>query len=135
MELKTQLFWLFIGAIPIACIAWTITNEEIFREPREFCIKKSNTSKSILTRKLFYLFTCEYCFSHYVTVLFICFTGYKLLLNDWRGYVIAGFSLVWMANVYMSMFALIRQGIKKERVVIKDIEHKIQKESKSTKVK
>ena len=134
MELKTQLFWLFIGAIPIACIAWTVINEEIFKEPREFCIKKSNIAKSILTRKLFYLFTCEYCFSHYVTVLFICFTGYKLLLPDWRGYIISGFSLVWMANVYMSMFAFIRQGIKKERVVIKDIEHKIKKKVKVPKL-
>jgi hypothetical protein len=24
------------------------------------------------------------------------FSGYKLLLPDWRGYIIAGFSLVWL---------------------------------------
>lgn len=31
-----QLLKLLILAIPVACIAWTVTHEEIFREPREF---------------------------------------------------------------------------------------------------
>jgi hypothetical protein len=122
MALGTQIVWLFIGAIPIACIAWTVTNEEVFREPREFCIKKSQLSKAVLVRKLFYLFTCEYCFSHYVAALFIYFTDYKLLLNDARGYVIALFALVWIANVYMSLFAFIRQDIKKEKFEILEIQ-------------
>ncbi|WP_298224075.1 hypothetical protein [Flavobacterium sp.] len=127
MDPTTQLFWLFTGAIPISCIAWTVTNEEIFREPREYCIKRSILSKKLLSRKFFYLFTCEYCFSHYITILFICFTNYKLLLPDWRGYLLAGFALVWIANIYMSLFAFLRQGIKKERIEIKDIEQHIPK--------
>ena len=49
----------------------------------------------------------------------LCFTGYKLLLSDWRGYVIAGFSMVWIANVYMSLFGLIKQDINKEKMEIK----------------
>ena len=101
MTLSTQLFWLFVLAVPIACIAWTVTHEEVFREPRAYCIKKSLTCKTLLQRKFFYLFTCEYCFSHYVTILFIFLTDYKLLLSDWRGYLIAGFSLVWIANIYI----------------------------------
>jgi hypothetical protein len=44
------------------------------------------------------------------------------LLTDWRGYIIAGFSLVWIANTYMSIFALIRQTIKKEITEIKVLE-------------
>ena len=32
-----QVALLFILAIPIACVAWTLTHEEIFREPRERC--------------------------------------------------------------------------------------------------
>ena len=40
-------------------------------------------------------------------------TGYKLLLDDWRGYLIAGFALVFIANIYMSLFALIRVDLKK----------------------
>ncbi len=37
---------------------------------------------------------------------------------DWKGYIIAGFSLVWIANIYMSLFGLIRQDIKKEKTEI-----------------
>jgi len=35
MSIVLQLVWLFVLAIPIASIAWTITHEEIFRETRE----------------------------------------------------------------------------------------------------
>lgn len=122
MILNVQIIWLFILAIPIACLSWTVTHEEIFKEPRDFCIKKSTNSKTLFTRKLFYLFTCEYCFSHYVTLIFIFFTDYKLLSTNWFGYVIALFSLVWIANLYMSLFGLLRQDIKKEKVVIKTLE-------------
>jgi hypothetical protein len=116
--MKTQIFGLFLLSIPIACVAWTITHEEIFKEPREYCVGRCKDGKTILERKFFYLFTCEYCFSHYVTIFFIFFTDYKLLMPDWRGYVIALFSLVWIANVYMSLFALIRQDVKKEKTEI-----------------
>jgi len=124
VNLTLQIASLFILAIPIACVAWTVTHEEVFREPREFCVRKSQKSKTIAVRKFFYLFTCEYCFSHYVTILFLFITHYQLLFMDWRGYVIAGFSLVWIANVYMSLFGLIRQDISKEKAEIKMIEKK-----------
>jgi hypothetical protein len=114
-----QVLWLFILAIPIACVAWTVTHEEVFREPREYCANRCVTGKSILERKFFYLFTCEYCFSHYVTILFLFLTEYKLLMTDWRGYIIAGFALVWIANVYMSLLGLIRQDIVREKSEIK----------------
>ncbi len=116
---------LFLLAIPIACAAWTVTHEEIFKEPRAFCVRRCKNGKTILERKFFYLFTCEYCFSHYVTAFFIFFVDYKLLMPDWRGYVIALFSLVWIANVYMSLFALIRQEVKKEKTEIELMEQKI----------
>ena len=116
--IKTQIFELFLLSIPIACVAWTITHEEIFKEPREYCLGRCKDGKTIVERKFFYLFTCEYCFSHYVTIFFIFFTDYRLLILDWRGYVISLFSLVWIANVYMSLFALIRQDVKKEKTKI-----------------
>lgn len=122
MTIKMQICWLLILALPIACVAWTITHEEVFREPRDYCTRRSLSGKTLLVRKFFYLFTCEYCFSHYVTILALIFTGYKLLLDDWRGYIIAGFSLVWVANVYMSLFGLIRLDMKKERTAIKKME-------------
>ncbi|MEP6736176.1 MAG: hypothetical protein ABJA70_11690 [Chryseolinea sp.] len=122
MSLQTQLIWLFILAIPIACIAWTVTHEEVFREPREFCLKRSKEGRTLVRRKFFYLFTCEYCFSHYVTAVFVALTDFKLLMNDWRGYLIAGFALVWIANVYMGLFYLIRIDLKKERTEVEALE-------------
>ena len=50
---------------------------------------------------------------------FLIIIRFKLLYPDWRGYLIAGFALVWMANVYMSLFARIRLDVKRERVQIK----------------
>ena len=123
-----QLLWLFILSIPIACISWTVTHEEIFKEPRDFCVGKSQNCKYLFQRKFFYLFTCEYCFSHYVTLFFIIMTNYKLLLDNWFGYFIAEFSLVFMANVYMCLFALLRQQIKKEKVAVIEIEKNINEE-------
>ena len=130
MTIMLQTGWLFLLAIPVACLAWTVTHEEVFREPREYCSNRCKIGKTIMERKFFYLFTCEYCFSHYVTVVFLFLTNYKLLLDDWRGYIIAGFALVWIANVYMSIFNLLRQNIKKEKTEIEYME----KESMTTSV-
>ena len=93
MDLKRQLVMLFVLAIPVACVAWTVTHEDVFREPREYCVEQSKTCRGLLKRKFFYLFTCEYCFSHYVTVAFLVITRYRLLYTDWRGYLLAGFAL------------------------------------------
>jgi hypothetical protein len=116
IPLNLQIVYLFLLAIPIACIAWTVTHEEVFREPREYCVEKSQRCKKLLQRKFFYLFTCEYCFSHYVTIIFLIITRYHLVFPDWRGYLIGGFSLVWIANVYMSLFGRIRIDLKKDKL-------------------
>lgn len=116
MLLTDQVLNLFLLALPIACIAWTVTHEEAFKEPREFCEKKSKNSKSLIEKKFFYLFTCEYCFSHYVTLFFLIITNYQLMFADWRGYLIGGFALVWIANIYMSIYGLVRVGLKKEKL-------------------
>ena len=105
-------------AMPIAAITWTVTHEEVFREPRDFCLQRSQSASSLPERKFFYLFTCEYCFSHWVTLAFLLFTGFKLLYDDWRGYVISGFTLVWLANHFMSLFGRLRLGIKSERIEV-----------------
>jgi len=114
--ISNQITSLFIIALPIACIAWTVTHEEIFGELKNYCVKCSEQSKSLVKRKFFYLFTCEYCFSHYVTILMLIITKYHLLFDDWRGYLIAGFSLVWIANIYMSLYGRVRIDLKKERI-------------------
>jgi hypothetical protein len=127
MTIYLQIAWLFLLPLPIACITWTVTHEEAFREPREYCSKRSKQGKSLVERKFFYLFTCEYCFSHYVTIVFLFLTGYKLLIADWRGYLIAGFSLVWIANMYMNLFSFLRQDIKKEITEINLLEKRSDK--------
>ena len=125
MPLGTQLLLLFILSIPIACIAWTVTHEEVFREPREYCLKRSEEGKTLLERKFFYLFTCEYCFSHYVTIAILLITGFRMVFDDWRGYLISGFSLVWIATVYMSLYVMIRTDDKKDKMIIKEKEQEL----------
>ena len=114
--LRLQLIYLVVLAIPIACVAWTITHEEVFREPRDYCVKRTQNCRRWYERKFFYLFTCEFCLSHYVTALFLIITRYKLLYPDWRGYLIAFFALVWIANQYMSLYNRLRLDIKTERL-------------------
>ena len=121
MSLQTQVVWLFILSIPIASVAWTITHEELFREMREYCEKRSKNCNRLLERKIFYVFTCEFCLSHWITLFFVLLTGYRLLLEDWRGVLLALLALVWVANLYMSIYGRLRLGIKSER---KEIELK-----------
>jgi hypothetical protein len=130
LDLKTQIVTLFVLAIPVACVAWTVTHEEIFREPREFCVERSKHCRRLLERKFFYLFTCEYCFSHYIAILFLFLTRFKLLFPNWRGYVISWLALVWVANQYMSLYNRLRLDIKGEK-----IEHKLMEEANSGKAK
>ncbi|HEY7099010.1 MAG TPA: hypothetical protein VH437_19960 [Terriglobales bacterium] len=126
MSLSVQLVWLFVLALPIASIAWTVTHEEVFREPREYCQRQSKEHQSFYCRKFYYLFTCEYCFSHYVVAIFLIITRYKLLLPDWRGYLIALFALVWLSNFYMGLYSRLRLDIKHERVAIKAVEEVVE---------
>ena len=116
--LMHQTGMLLLLAIPIACMSWTVTHEEVFREPRDFCKRKSQDCSSLPERKFFYLFTCEYCFSHYVTALVLIFTRYQLLYTSWRGYLLAEFALVLIANIYMSLYNRLRLDIKHENVAI-----------------
>jgi hypothetical protein len=127
MSEKTQMLWLFVLAAPVACVAWTVTHEDVFSEVHEWCVRKSEKSRSPYLRKFFYLFTCEYCFSHYVAGAVVLVTGYRLLIPDWRGALLAWFTLVWVANVYMSLFGRLRLDIKRERVEIKVEEKEAEK--------
>jgi hypothetical protein len=115
---SAQLLWLFVLALPVAAVAWTVTHEEVFREPRDWCARRSRRSRRIATRKFFYLFTCEYCFSHYVAAGAVAVTGFRMLLDDWRGWVIGWLALVWVANTYMSLFGRLRLDIRRERIEI-----------------
>jgi len=72
-----------------------------------------------------------------VTIFFLIITGYKLLFDDWRGVLIGGFSLVWVANIYMSIFGLVRVGLKEKKmdadikeVELKEVKEEIKSETK-----
>lgn len=116
--LSHQFSFLLLLGLAVSCVSWTVTHEEIFREPREFCKDKSHNCRQLYQRKFFYLFTCEYCFSHYVTALFLILTHFQMLYSGWRGFVIAEFALVWVANVYMGAYNRLRLEIKAENLSI-----------------
>jgi hypothetical protein len=117
-QISLQVAWLLLLALPVATVTWTLTHEEIFREAREYCSERSRTCRRLVQRKFFYVFTCEYCLSHYVAALFVGFTGFRLLLDDWRGFVLALFALVAVGNMYMSLFGRLRVDIKSERLEV-----------------
>jgi hypothetical protein len=132
VTLTEQIVGLFVLAIPIASVAWTVTHEEIFREPREYCSHRSQNCRRLIERKFFYLFTCEYCFSHYVTAIFLLITRYRLLYEDWRGYLVSFFALVWVANLYMTFYAHYKVEVRVDRFEAKKIEHEVKEMTERT---
>lgn len=121
-----QIVGLFVLALPIACVVRTVIYEEVFREPREWCQEKSKACARFVARKFYYLFTCEYCFSHWVTLIFVAATGYKLMYADFRGYVIGFFALVFVANFYLNLYSRLRLEIHSEKKSIEAKEKQIE---------
>ncbi len=119
LSLAHQFGSLLLLGLAVACVSWTVTHEEVFREPRETCNHGRVLCGRLYQRKFFYLFTCEYCFSHYVTALVLILTRFQMLYAGWRGYILAEFALVWVANIYMSAFNRLRLEIKHENLEIK----------------
>jgi hypothetical protein len=119
MTLIEQIFGLVTVALAVASVSWTVTQEEIFREVREFCERRSSKASGIVERKFFYVFTCEYCFSHWVTLVFLILTGFYLWIDDWRGRVLAFFVIAWLANQFMSLYRRLRVEIKRENILAK----------------
>lgn len=109
---------LLILALPVACASWTIAMTEIFRFPREAIkawAKKRPDSK--FRHLVSYLPTCYYCTSHYVAEFFLVsayVAGMKKLdfTYGWTsavvGFIIATFTLVWVANLYLTGFNIYR---------------------------
>lgn len=131
MTIGDQIRWLLLLAIPVACVAWTVTHEELFAEVHDFCVTASRRAPTLIARKFFYLFTCEYCFSHYVSAAMVALTRFHLLLDDWRGLAFAWLSLVWVANVYMGLFLLLRLDLKHERVAVQAEELAVEDQKKA----
>ena len=127
MDIGTQVFWLIILSAVVASIAWTVTQEEIFREWREYCDERCENCRTLWERKIFYVFTCEYCFSHWITILILILTGFRLLIDDWRGYVLAFFVIPWISNQLMSVYRRLRVGIKHENALAEFVREEAEK--------
>ncbi len=123
-NLTEQLIWLIVLAIPVASVTWTVIHEDIFREPRDWLTRCSEEAPRWWQRKFCYVFMCEYCFSHYVAAGAVTLVGYKLLLPDWRGYLLAWLAVVAIANVYMSAYSRLRVEIKKGRAEAHETENR-----------
>ena len=122
MTIAEQVFSIAILSMVVASIAWTVTQEEIFAEWRDLCKDRSQTCRTLVQRKFFYVWTCEYCFSHWVTLLILILTGFQVLFADWRGYVLAFFLLPWIANQWMSLYRHLRVDIKHEKLLAEKVE-------------
>lgn len=116
-DLLTQVLELLVLAIPVAWAAWTVTHEEAFREFKDYCVAKSRLCRNVAERKFFYLFTCEYCFSHWCALAFQLAFQFRMVYSDWRGYLVSFPALVWTANVYMNLYQLTRVDIRRDRAV------------------
>ena len=123
------IIWLLIVSLPVACVSWTVTHEEIFAELREWCARQSARARTLAARKFFYVFTCEYCFSHYVAAVVVAVSGLRLVTHEWTGMVLAWLSVVWVANVYMSLFGRLRLDIKHERLEVKADEVELERKT------
>jgi hypothetical protein len=121
MSLLREAYWLAVLSLPVACVSWTVCREEILREPREWLENKSQSSRSWWATKFFYVWTCEYCFSHYVAGAIVLATHFHLLLADWRGVFIAWLSLVAVSNLLMSIYSRVRVEIHKDQQEIKTL--------------
>lgn len=124
-DLWRQVAWLLLLAVPVACVARTVVFEEVFREPRDWCKRQSELCRSLAARKFFYVFTCEYCLSHWIGLFFIVLTQFRLLLDDWRGYVLSFFALPFVANLYLNAYARLRVDITQAKVEIRKTEQEL----------
>ena len=128
-----QIYYLLGLSLAVASISWTVTQEDIFYEPRKYCADRSKSDESLLLRKLFYIPTCEYCFSHWVTLFILLITGYRFMYDDFRGYFLAFFVLPWVANQWMSLYRRIRVEIKHENILATKEKKKLPKSEENLK--
>ena len=98
MDYGSQIMYALLLAVPVACVVWTVTKEEVFREFRQV-LDAFQRRAVTCGRKLGYMPTCPYCFSHYVAALFVCLFRFKMLSDDWRGYLASFFTVVLIANM------------------------------------
>ena len=97
---------LFELALVVAVISRTVTKEEVFREWREMCARHAACG-TLPKRKLCYVFTCTYCFSHWVSLGVVVASGFHFVCGDWRGLIMAIFAMVGIANLYAVAYEIL----------------------------
>ncbi|HEX7446056.1 MAG TPA: hypothetical protein VF306_00845 [Pirellulales bacterium] len=129
-----MLFW-FLAA-PVAILVRAFTTEEIGREPREYCSQRQACYRDrrgadcslvdrawcFVLQKLFYMPTCDFCLSFWVSLAVVWLAEYQIFFSDWRGSALACFVVMGVANLYLALFALLRVDMRKERAVAKEFE-------------
>jgi hypothetical protein len=135
VDYGSQLMYALLLAVPVACVVWTVTKEEVFREFRQVLDAFQRRARSVWTRKLGYMPTCPYCFSHYVAALFVCLFRFKMLTDDWRGYLASLFTVVLIANIYLTLYGLIRAALRREKGLADQAETGVQRASRREAVK
>lgn len=124
-ELQT----LALLAIPAAFMAWTIVCEEIFRDLRDLCEKRSDHPNPII-RKLCYLPTCYYCTGTWTAFFVLVLHPVRFVSDGPQGLLLAWFTLVAIEQVYLNAFHLIRVWLRASRAmadfheVIRDNSHR-----------
>jgi len=112
-----------ILAIPTACVAWTISETEVFRDAREALARWAQARnvgdcrgwRKWIRCKLSYLPTCYYCTAHWVGLLFFACHPFALLSDGLRGAIIGYFTQIGLAVVYLSAFHVLRVQIRKSQ--------------------
>jgi hypothetical protein len=54
-------------------------------------------------------------------------TGFRLVIDDWRGYILAFFALPWLANQWISIYRRLRVGIKHENLLAEEVKTELGK--------
>lgn len=119
-------YLVFCYAAVVAVLVRAVTDEEIFREARTWIHDRCLApGRCWPLRKFAYLVTCEFCCSFWVSLIVV--TGilqYRLGPDDWRGYGVALFVTMGLANVYLAIFSLLRVDLRKERAVAEHVERR-----------
>jgi hypothetical protein len=116
MGYDAQIKFALILSIPVACITWTVTQEEVFREFRGYFSRyQARHRQSWWRKKLAYMSACPYCLSHYVAGGLVALLHFKMLVEDWPGYLVSLFTVVLIANIYITGYHLLRVRLRWSR--------------------
>ena len=65
-----------------------------------------------------------------MTLVLLAITGFKVVYDDWRGYLVAFFVLPWLANQWMSVYRRLRVTIKLENAEAETAKIELKEEKK-----